>query len=58
MTISQTLDLDISDIGHAGFLDVVGELLEFTTAAEEVGVADVEFVDLGGVEDHLWGWDG
>lgn len=53
MAIPQTLYFNVSDVSHAGFLYVVGKLLELGATAEEVSVADVQFIDLGGVEDHV-----
>jgi hypothetical protein len=53
MAITETLNFDVSDVGHACFLNIIGELLEFDGASEEISVTDVEFVDLGGIKDHF-----
>lgn len=53
VTISKTLNLDVCDIGHSSFLDIISKFLKFGATAEKVGMAYVQFIDLSGVENHL-----
>ena len=52
MTVAQTLQLDVSDLGVSRLIgDVLFELSELGLAREEIRGADVEPGDLGGIEE-------
>lgn len=41
MSVSKTFNLNISDISHSGFFDIISELFEFGVTTKEISVPDV-----------------
>lgn len=56
MTVTKTLNFDISNICHSCFLYIISKLFELGRTAKEVSMSDVKSVYLCGIEYHVKIW--